>query len=154
MRKRSTTEACRPVGPSSTCVQEADIAEVVVLTPDGDRHSIDGIEPGYKRIPRANLPRSPQTAGNANVLQSRSTAASFPLLDTASTDACPGFRRIACNLRDDPVAWLINPHHNTGRRRQFEITLISSLLSVHLLPCQVSLPVRTKTHRVAQLEMP
>ena len=105
---------------------EADIAEVIVLTPDGDRHSIDGNEPGYKRIPRANLPRSPQTAGNANVLRAgRLLLASRYWTQPLRTLARASAELLA--LRDDPVAWLINPHHNTGRRRQ-AITLISSLL--------------------------
>ncbi len=105
---------------------EADIAEVVVLTPGGDRYAVNGMEPGHKRIPRANLPRSPQTAGNANVLQAgRLLLASRYWTQPLRVLAEASAQLLA--LRDDPVAWLINPHHNPGRRSR-ALTLISSLL--------------------------
>ena len=46
-----------------------DIAETIVLTPDGDRYSVENFDDGHKRIPRRNLPRPRQTADNANFLR-------------------------------------------------------------------------------------
>ena len=96
---------------------EADIAEVIVLTPDGDRHSTGGLEPGYKRIPRANLSRPPLTAVNVNfrragrlLLASRYWTEPIRLLAESS--------RQLLDLWNDSVAWVINPHHNVRRRRE------------------------------------
>lgn len=110
---------------------EADLAEVIVLTPDGDRHSVN--EPGHKRIPRANLPRSPQTAGNANVLQAgRMLLASRYWTQPLRALAKASAQLLA--LQDDPVAWLINPHHNTGRRRSAVEQIDSLLAELAALP--------------------
>ena len=94
---------------------EADIAEVIVLTPDGDHHSIDDFEPGHKRIPRANLPRAPQTAVNANFLR----AGRLLLASQHWTEPIRMLAEVSkqlLRLRDDAVSWLINPHHNVRRR--------------------------------------
>ena len=104
---------------------EADYAEVIVLTPDGDRYSRDGLEPGYKRIPRANLPRRSETIENvkfrhaARLLQA-SRYWTEPLRLLADTS----MRLVA--LWDDAVAWLINPHHHARRRRE-AVTFTASL---------------------------
>lgn len=101
---------------------EADLAEVIVLTPNGDRYAVGEVEEGYKRIPRANLPRAPQTSKNANVLRagrlllaSRYWTQPLRALGDASTELL--------TLRDESVGWLINPHHNL-RRRGKAVTLI------------------------------
>ena len=106
---------------------EADIAKVIVLTPDGDRHSIGGLESGYKRIPRANLPRPPLTAVNANfvragrlLLASRYWTEPIRVLAESS--------RQLLDLWNDFVAWVINPHHNVRRRRE-AAALIDSLIA-------------------------
>ncbi len=106
---------------------EADIAEVIVVTPDGDRHATGDLEPGYKRIPRANLPRQPSTVANANFLRAgRLLLASRywtePIRVLAETS------RQVLALWDDSVAWLINPHHNVRRRRE-AIRLTDSLIA-------------------------
>ena len=95
---------------------EADIAETIVLTPDGDRYSFGDYEEGHKRIPRRNLPRPRQTAENANFLRAgRLLLASRywtePIRVLASTS------NQLLGLWNDAVSWLINPHHNRGRRR-------------------------------------
>ena len=107
---------------------EVDIAEVIVLTPDGDRHSIGDLEPGYKRIPRSNLPRPALTAVNANfrragqlLLASHYWTEPIRLLAETSKQLL--------ELRNDCVAWVINPHHNVRRRRE-AATLIDSLISL------------------------
>ena len=94
---------------------EVDIAEVIVLTPDGDRHSIDDFEPGHKRIPRANLPRAPQTAVNADFLR----AARLLLASQHWTEPIRMLAEVSnhlLRLRADAVSWLVNPHHNVRRR--------------------------------------
>ena len=107
---------------------EVDIAEVIVLTPDGDRHSTGGLEPGYKRITRANLPRPSLTAVNANfVLAGRLLLASRywtePIRLLAETS------RQLLELMNDSVAWVINPHHNVRCRRE-AASLIDSLITL------------------------
>ena len=95
---------------------EADIVEVIVLTPDGDRHAAGGHEPGYKRIPRANLPRPPETAPNANFFR----AARLLLASRYWTEPIRVLAECSkqlLELWDDSVAWVINPHHNRRRRR-------------------------------------
>ena len=106
---------------------EADIAEVIVLTPDGDRYSVGELEAGYKRIPRANLPRPTQVAINANFLRagrllltSRYWTEPIRVLAEAS--------RQLLAMWNDAVAWLINPHHNARRRRE-AVALITSMLN-------------------------
>ncbi len=106
---------------------EADIAEVIVLTPDGDRYSVGDLETGHKRIPRTNLPRPTQVAINADFIRAgRLLLASRywtePIRVLAETS------RQLLDLRNDAVAWLINPHHN-GRRRREAVTLITSLVN-------------------------
>ena len=94
---------------------------MIVLTPDGDRHSIGDLEPGYKRIPRANLPRPPLTAVNANfcragqlLLASRYWTEPIRMLAESSKQLL--------ELWNDSVAWVINPHHNVRRRRGISCT--------------------------------
>ena len=106
---------------------EADVAEVIVLTPDGDPFSINGFEAGHKRMPRANLPRSPQSAVNANFLRAgRLLLASRywtePIRMLADTS------KQLLGLRNDAVSWLINPHHNV-RRRQEAVKLTNALVN-------------------------
>lgn len=96
---------------------EADIAEVIVLTPNGDRYSVNDLEPGHKRIPRANLPRPSQTAVNANFISAgRLLLASRywtePIRVLAETS------QQLLGLQNDAISWLVNPHHNVRRRRE------------------------------------
>ena len=95
---------------------EADIAEVIVLTPEGDRHATGNFEPGYKRIHRDNLPRPPEIAPNVNffraarlLLASRYWTEPIRILAECSNQLI--------ELWDDSVAWVTNPHHNRRRRR-------------------------------------
>ena len=109
-----SVETCRLI--LSSC-PEAEIAEVIVLTPGGDRYSVGDYEEGYKRIPRANLPRAPQTSGNANVLR----AARLLLASRYWTQPLRALAEASQNplaLEDSAVRWLIDPHHNNRRRRE------------------------------------
>ena len=109
-----SVETCRLI--LSYC-PEADFAEVIVLTPGGDRFSIGDYEEGYKRIPQGNLPRAPQTRGNQNVLR----AARFLLASRYWTQPLRALAEASQNLlalRDSAVRWLIDPHHNKRRRRE------------------------------------
>ena len=106
---------------------EADIAEVIVVVPSGDRFKIRDHEPGHKRIPRCNLPRSAQTAGNVKFRRAaRLLLASRywtePLRELAETS------KYLLDLRNDACAWLINPHHNS-RRRQNSATSTRDLIA-------------------------
>ena len=106
---------------------EADIAEVIVVTPGGDRYSVGGVEDGHKRLPRANLPRVTQTSGNGNFLR----AARLLLAShywTQPLRALANASRQLLTFREDAAAWLINPNHNAGRRRR-AVTLIDSLVA-------------------------
>ena len=106
---------------------EADIAEVIVVTPGGDRYAVGGAEDGHKRLPRANLPRVTQTSGNGNFLR----AARLLLAShywTQPLRALADASRQLLTFREDAAAWLINPNHNAGRRRR-AITLIDSLVA-------------------------
>ena len=119
-----SVQACRLV--LDLC-PETDIVEVIVVTPDGDPHSVNGHELEHKRIPRANLPRSPQTGVNANFLRAgRLLLASRywtePIRMLAETS------KQLLGLRNDAVSWLVNPHHNVGRRRD-AVKLASTLSS-------------------------
>ena len=106
---------------------EADIAEVIVLTPEGDRHSTVGSEPGHKRIPRENLPRPPMTATNANFLRAgRLLLASRYWTEPIRVLADSSTRLL--ELWEDSVAWVINPHHNARRRREAAV-LTDSLIA-------------------------
>ena len=96
---------------------EAEIAEVIVLTPGGDRYSVGDYEGGYKRIPRGNLPRAPQTSGNANVLR----AARLLLASRYWTQPLRALAEASQSflaLEDSALRWLIDPHHNKRRRRE------------------------------------
>ena len=104
---------------------DADFAEVIVLTPGGDRYSRDGDEPGYKRIRRANLPRRPEIIENVNFRRAaRLLRASRYWTEPLRLLADTSMRLV--RLYDDAVAWLINPHHHARRRRD-AVTLIASL---------------------------
>ena len=106
---------------------EADICEAIVLTPDGDRYCYANVELGYKRIPRENLPRPPLTTVNRNFMR----AGRLLLASRYWTDhlrLLADISRQLFQLRDDAVAWLINPHHNVSRRRK-AVTLANSLVS-------------------------
>ena len=107
-----SVETCRLI---FDLLPEADIAETVVITPDGDRLAVENLEEGYKRIPRENLPRPRQVAGNANflragrlLLSSRYWTEPVRLLANAAAQLL--------GLRNEAVAWLINPHHNRNKR--------------------------------------
>ena len=106
---------------------EADLAEVIVLTPGGDRYSVDGVEEGYKRIPRTNLPRAPQTSGNANILRAGRLLLASRYWTQPLRALAKGSKQLL-TFREDAVAWLINPNHNVGRRRK-AVTLIDSLVA-------------------------
>ncbi len=106
---------------------EADFAEVTVLTPNGDRYAIGDVEEGYKRIQRSRLPRATQTKGNTNALR----AARLLLASrywTQPLRALSDASRQLLTLREEAVAWLINPNHNTKRRRR-AVTFIDSLVA-------------------------
>ena len=121
-----SVETCRVI--LDLC-PEADISEVIVLTPAGDRYSVVGSEDGYKRIPRAKLPRAQQTIGNANVLR----AARFLLASRYWTQPLRALAEASGELlalQTEAVRWLIDPHHNPGRRRR-AAQLIDSLVSKH-----------------------
>ena len=106
---------------------EADIAEVIVLTPDGDRHSTAGFEPGHKRIPRKNLPRPPLTATNADFLRAgRLLLASRYWTEPIRVLADSSAQLL--ELWEDSVSWVINPHHN-ARRRGEAAALTDSLIA-------------------------
>ena len=106
---------------------EADIAEVIVLTPDGDRYSVGDLEAGHKRIPRASLPRPAQVAINANFLRAgRLLLASRYWTEPIRVLAEASRQLLA--MENDAVAWLINPHHNARRRRE-AVTLITSMVN-------------------------
>ena len=108
---------------------EVDIVEVIVLNSSGERYSIGGIEPGRKRIPRLNLPRTPMTADNPRFIQAGRLllASSYwtePIRLLAQTS------KQLLDLRDDAITWLTNPYHNKGRRRkavEFTNSLTASL---------------------------
>ena len=106
---------------------EADLAEVTVLTPGGDRYSVGGVEEGHKRIPRANLPRAPQTSRNAKVLRAGRLLLASRYWTQPLRALAEASRQLLA-LREDAVAWLINPNHNAGRRRR-AVTLIDSLVA-------------------------
>ena len=112
---------------------EADVAQVIVLTPSGDPYSVGGVEAGRKRIPRANLPRAPETSGNVNfrraarlLLASRYWTQPLRALAEAS--------RQLLTLQEDAVAWLVNPHHNAGRRRKAATTIDSVVADLAAQP--------------------
>ena len=108
-----SVEVCRLI---FDLLSEADIAETIVVTPDGDRFAIGGYEEGHKRIPRKNLPRPRRVADNANVLRAgRLLLASRYWTEPVRLLA--GTSDNLLRLRSDALSWLINPHHNRGRRR-------------------------------------
>ncbi len=132
-----SVETCRLI--LDAC-PEAEIAEVIVLTPSGDRLVIGDLEAGYKRIPRANLPRKSQTAINANfnraarlLLASRYWTEPIRTLADISAEVMP--------LLDEALAWLLNPHHNVARRQRAVATandLVARLASSPSLPADSS----------------
>ena len=90
---------------------EADIAEVIVLTPDGDRYSVGDLEAGHKRIPRSNLPRPAQVAINANFLRAGRLLLASRYWTEPIRILAESSRQLLA-MWNDAVAWLINPHHN------------------------------------------
>ena len=105
---------------------EADFAETIVLTPEGNRYSLDHTEPGYKRIPRENLPRQPLTTPNRNFMR----AARLLLASRYWTDYIRLLAEISeklLEMRNESVAWLVNPYHNNRRRRK-TVNLINKLM--------------------------
>ena len=119
-----SVETCRLI---FDLLPEADIAETVVVTPDGDRFAIGNHEEGHKRIPRGNLPRTRQTAENANFLRAgRLLLASRYWTEPVRLLA--GTSDQLLRLWNDAVSWLINPHHNRGRRRD-AVNRLNSMLA-------------------------
>ena len=106
---------------------EADLAEVTVLTPSGDRYAVGDVEEGHKRIPRANLPRAPHTGKNANVLRAGRLLLASRYW-TRPLRALAEASRQLLTFREDAVAWVINPNHNVGRRRR-SVAQIDSLVA-------------------------
>ena len=105
---------------------EADFAETIVLTPEGNRYSLDDAEPGYKRIARENLPRQPLTTPNRNFMR----AARLLLASRYWTDYIRLLAEISeklLEMRNESVGWLVNPHHNNGRRRK-TVNMINKLM--------------------------
>ena len=94
---------------------EADIAETIVITPDGDRLAVDNYEEGHKRIPRENLPRLRQVADNANSLRAGRLLLSSRYW-TEPIRLLAGAAGQLLHLRNDAVSWVINPHHNRRKR--------------------------------------
>ncbi len=112
---------------------EADIAEVVVVTPSGDRYVVGDMEEGHKRIPRSNLPRSTQTVGNADFLRATRLllAARYwtqPLRTIASVS------RKLLKFRKDAVAWLLYPKYSISRQRKAVETINSLVVELAGLP--------------------
>ena len=108
-----SVEMCRLI---FDLLPEADIAESIVLTPDGDRYSLGDYEEGHKRIPRNNLPRPSQTSDNANFTR----AARILLASRYWTEPIRALADASSQLLDlwnDALSWLLNPHHNKDRRR-------------------------------------
>ena len=106
---------------------EADIAEVMVLTPSGNRYAVGVVEEGHKRIPRSNLPQEQQTSRNAKFLR----AGRLLLASRYWTPLLRVFGKASkqlLKLRKDVVAQLLNPNHNT-RRRHHVAKLINSLVT-------------------------
>ena len=107
-----SVETCRLV---FDLLPEVDIAETIVVTPDGDRLAVSDREAGYKRMPRENLPRPRQVADNANflragrlLLSSRYWTEPIRLLANAAEQLL--------DLQNEAVSWLINRHHNRRKR--------------------------------------
>ncbi len=119
---------------------EADIAEVIVVIPGGDRLVVGGLEEGHKRIPRGNLRRTSQTTVNANfiragrlLLASRYWTEPIRTLSRASAELV--------SLLDEAPAWLLNPHHNADRRQRAATRandLLVRLASSPALPAEIS----------------
>ena len=106
---------------------EADIAEVVVMTPSDDRYAVGDLEEGHKRIPRSNLPRATKAVGNANFLR----AARLLLAARYWTQLLRTFAAVSRQLlkfRQDAVAWLIDPKYNTNRQHK-AVEIIGSLVA-------------------------
>ncbi len=119
-----SVETCRLI---FDLLPEADIAETIVITPDGDRLAVENHEEGHKKIPRENLPRRRQTADNVNflragrlLLSSRYWTEPVRVLADASAHLL--------GLWNDAVSWLMNPHHNR-RRRQDAVERLDSLIA-------------------------
>ena len=107
---------------------EADIAEVIVFTPDGDRYSVGDLEAGQKRIPRSNLPRPAQVAINANFLRAGRLLLASRYWTEPIRILAESSRQLLA-MWNDAVAWLVNPHHNARRRRE-AVTLITSIVNL------------------------
>jgi len=108
-----SVETCRLI---FDFLPEADIAETIVLTPDGERYSFADYEEGHKRIPRNNLPRPRQTSDNANFFR----AARGLLASRYWTEPIRALANASNQLLDlwnDTLSWILNPHHNKDRRR-------------------------------------
>ena len=119
-----SVETCRLI---FDLLPEADIAETIVLTPEGDRYSFGDYEEGHKTIPRRNLPRPRQTADNANFLRAgRLLLASRYWTEPVRVLANTSSQLLG--LWNDGVSWLINPHHNRGRRRD-AVKILNSLVT-------------------------
>lgn len=94
---------------------EVDIAETIVITPDGDRLAMENYEEGYKKIARDNLPRARQVANHANFLRVGRLLLSSRYW-TEPIRLLAGVAGQLLHLRNDAVSWVINPHHNRRKR--------------------------------------
>ena len=119
-----SVEICRLI---FDLLPEADIAETIVVTPDGDRFILGNYEEGHKRIPRENLPRPRRVAENAKFLRAgRLLLASRYWTEPVRLLA--GTSEQLLRLWNDTVSWLINPHHNRGSRHN-AVNRLNSMLA-------------------------
>lgn len=96
---------------------EANIAEVIVDIPGGGEYKIGNHQPGRKRIPRENLPRSTATHGNSNFRRAVRMLLASRYWTEPLRELVESSKQLS-DLRNDACAWLLNQHHNSRRRRQ------------------------------------
>ena len=119
-----SVEVCRMI---FDLLPEADIAETIVVTPDGGRFVLGNYEEGHKRIPRRNLPRPRQVAENERFLRAGRLLQASRYW-TEPVRILSGISEQLLRLWNDAVSWLINPHHNRGRRRDV-VNRLNSMLA-------------------------
>ena len=116
---------------------ETDIAETIVLLPDGSRYSFADYEEGHKRILRNKLPRPRQTSDNANFCR----ATRMLLASRYWTEPVRALANTSSQLLElwnDALSWVLNPHHNKDRRRNAAKRLDSFMAD---LACGPKVPV-------------
>ena len=96
---------------------EANIAEVIVDIPGAGRYKIGDHEPGRKRIPRENLPRSAATRGNSDFRRAVRLLLASRYWTEPLRELVESSKQLL-NMGNDVCAWLLNQHHNSRRRRQ------------------------------------